>query len=233
MPKPILPLPMGRQVRDLSGRTFGGWTVDRFAGYRVTASGKAPCWLCRCECGTTRAVRAGDLTSGASTSCGCRKDRATADRRTTHGNTRGGVASREWRSWVAMRQRCTSRGSPSFRHYGGRGITVCDRWRDSFANFLADMGPAPGPNPSLDRIDPNGNYEPGNCRWIPRDEQPRNRRCSRNITYDGVTMTAAEWARRLGCQSNAIYARLNMGWSHREIIETPVKFGNRYRHKIN
>jgi hypothetical protein len=150
----------------LAGQVFGRWTViSRIEGLR-------PCkWLCRCECGTEKLVRQDLLVEGKSTSCrtgACHKDYI-------HGHTVGNATSPEFRAWVNMMVRC----KPNYVRsddYWGRGITVCAQWADSFDQFLADLGPKPSSDLSLDRIDNNGNYEPGNCRWATEEQQQNNKR---------------------------------------------------------
>lgn len=113
-----------------------------------------------------------------------------------------------------MKQRCENAMGPRFRDYGGRGIVVCEQWRASFAAFLVDMGRRPSPDHSLDRIDNNGNYEPGNCRWATRVEQARNRSNARLLTLDGTTLNLAVWAEMQGIQEATIRARITRrGWS--------------------
>ncbi len=124
-----------------------------------------------------------------------------------------------------MNGRCTNERNKFFHNYGGRGITVCDRWRDSFENFLADMGPRPSEQHSIDRIDNNGNYEPGNCRWATKKQQLHNLRRNHFMTFNGETLVMAEWARRIGATPQGIIARLNNGWSDERALGTP--FGNR------
>lgn len=126
----------------------------------------------------------------------------------------------EWYSWRNMNARCYGRARPDFAYYGGRGITVCDRWRESFAAFLADMGLRPTPQHSLDRIDNHGNYEPGNCHWATRTEQMRNTRGVRLLTHDGLTLTMSAWAERTGIKYGTIVSRLYHGWSIQRTLET-------------
>lgn len=122
-----------------------------------------------------------------------------------------------------MRQRCNDPGSKSYARYGGRGIKVSERW-DSFPNFLADMGSRPSPRHSLERIDNAKGYEPGNARWATATEQANNRRSSRLITYQGETLTSAEWTRRTGLARHIIEQRLDkLGWSVERAFTTPVR----------
>lgn len=124
----------------------------------------------------------------------------------------GGVATPEYRSWSMMKVRCMNPKSRARQNYGGRGITVCERWFD-FANFYADMGPRPSPEHSLDRIDNSKGYELGNCRWATDSEQGRNKRNNSMLTLNGETLCITEWAARTGLKRRTIQARLIYGWS--------------------
>jgi len=131
--------------------------------------------LVRCDCGTEKGVRLTSLTSGNTKSCGCLQKELIALRGLVHGHTARKVITSEYAAWRAMLQRCLNARHRAWRNYGGRGITVCDRWRD-FKNFLADMGHKPSPDHSLDRIDNNAGYSKENCKWSTSSEQNRNRR---------------------------------------------------------
>jgi hypothetical protein len=128
-----------------------------------------------------------------------------------------------------LRGRCNNPNDPSYASYGGRGITVCDRW-DSFTAFLEDMGVRPAET-SIDRIDVDGNYEPGNCRWASRSEQQRNSRKARKFTAHGLTLSIQEWAARLGTSPQAITNRMRKGMTAEDAVTTPIR--RRARRKGN
>jgi len=201
-----------RKHYELAGQKFGRWTVIERAeskhykgdGWWATVS----YWQCQCECGTLRAVNQTTLLNGGSQSCGCfHKERASE----TH-KVHGGSKQVEYSTWQSMKQRCYDFNCGCYPRYGGRGITVCDRWREDYGAFLEDMGQRPSPLHSIERIANEGNYEPNNCRWATRSEQARNRRSSRLITCDGVTKTLAEWAELTGIGASVIDTRLARGW---------------------
>lgn len=135
-----------------------------------------------------------------------------------HGDSR---KTPEYFAWQNMRARCNNPNHPSYLPYGGRGITICERWAD-YANFLADMGRRPGPGYSLERIDNNGPYSPENCRWATDPEQRRNTRKTRFLTFDGRTQCLTDWAAEIGISLDGLRARLQSGMSAEEALTRPV-----------
>lgn len=197
---------------------FGRLLVVSECGGRVV--------LCQCDCGTTKRIRKIRLTVtvGPTRSCGCLRVDANRKRLSTHGQSCSkGEHRREYRSWRMMLNRCLNPNATGFNNYGGRGITVCERWR-KFENFLADMGPRPA-GKSIDRYpDNDGNYEPGNCRWATRQEQNLNTRTTKNAArYGGFTIR--ELAQRCGKSIATLRHRLKSGMSIDEAISRTVGRG--------
>ena len=157
---------------DLLGQTFGALTI--IGAERI---GDRRQWRCQCVCGSARMATTGQLKSGLARSCGCKTRENRLRSRTTHGEgSSKGVRTKEYRTWAHIRGRCVNPTDAAWKYYGGRGIQICERWRDSFESFLADMGRAPSAKHSIDRIDVNGHYEPNNCRWTTADVQAKNQR---------------------------------------------------------
>jgi hypothetical protein len=147
---------------------------------------------------------------------------------TTHGEP---DSSPEYKAWIAMKDRCLNPNTPHYRHYGGRGITVCPTWKHDFAQFLADMGRRPSSRHSLDRIDNALGYAPGNVRWATRIEQGQNRRNNHIISFHGISQCMSAWAAATGIQAMTIKARLKMGWTIEDTLMTPPRTRRRgYKH---
>ena len=208
--------------KDLTGMQFNRWHVVSLAGR--TKHG-ALTWNCVCDCGNKVIVSGNTLRMGTSKSCGCIKVEFVKSRFTKHGKH----DTSEHRIWRDMFGRCQCVTHASYADYGGRGITVCERWRD-FANFLADMGERPSRRHSIDRINNSGNYEPSNCRWATPLEQSVNRRNNHIITYNGGSLTLSEWSKRLSIAETTLSKRLYSGWSDERALSTPVDI--RFRNTI-
>jgi hypothetical protein len=174
--------------------------------------------LFRCDCGNEKPMGLHHVKHGRTISCGCENARRSSSRFTKH----GAYKTSTYKSWNAMIQRCHNPNSTSYAQYGGRGISVCIQWAgaDGYLQFARDVGERPN-GTTLDRIDSNGNYEPGNVRWATPKTQQNNRRITKLITHDGVTLSQSEWAERLGLSRNAISERLRAGWSVERALTEP------------
>jgi hypothetical protein len=171
----------------------------------------------RCACGTVRSALVSNVLSGRTRSCGCVSGRKGENLR-KHGRAR----TPEYVAWCNAKARCHRPSHPRFAEWGGRGIAMCDRWRGSFEAFLADMGPRPGPGYSIDRIDNDRGYEPGNCRWASAKEQSTNRPSwVHGIEFNGERLTLTDWAARIGITRKSLESRLNAGWSIEKALTTP------------
>lgn len=196
----------------MESRRFGRLVVvAREGSYRRNST-----WRCRCDCGAEVAVRADALNAGKQKTCGvgCRY------RRLWKFGSR--IFRSEYRAWEKMRARCAATSGKWYRYYGARGIRVVRRWQ-SFDNFVEDMGTRPSPRHSLDRIDNDRGYGPGNCRWATPAQQARNRRVSVWVRHGGRRVLLADLCERLGVRRGVVYARLRIGWSLGEAIGRPVR----------
>lgn len=200
----------------LEGKRFGRWLVVEYVGRGTGGSH----YRCVCDCGTERIVFRGNLLRGKTVSCGCAKAKNISKARTVHGHARkGDKASPTYSSWSSMLTRCTNPNCKAYPNYGGRGIQVCDRWKNSFENFLADMGEKPNKGMSIERLDPDGHYEPGNCVWANARTQGRNRRNTKLTPEIVKALRAGELSvldaeKTLGINRNTLYAaKVGRNWS--------------------
>lgn len=213
--------------RDLTGQKFGRWTVIEMAEPVYSCGKPIHRWLCQCECGTMRIVREGSLIAGTSKSCGCyHKDimHEVGKQNTKHGLTDTKI----YRAYKHMMHRCYDPSDKNYSNYGGRGITVCEDWRNSFESFAQwsfENGfkqDVYGSGCSIDRIDVNGNYEPLNCRWVDSYVQANNRRMCKFYTYKGETHTIAEWSKMYGIPYERLRKRLvNYEWDIETALTRP------------
>ena len=189
-----------------------GQKVNRLTVLRKADSDKYghPRWLCRCECGNEVTVSGGDLRTGKAHSCGCWRKERMENLNKIHGHKKD----RLYNIWARMKQRCENPKLHDYRHYGGRGIAVCDEWQsfEPFYNWAMSNGYRD--DLTIDRIDVNGNYEPSNCRWATMRVQANNKRRNHLITFNGETHTIAEWSRITGINKSTIRNRIALyGWN--------------------
>jgi hypothetical protein len=203
---------------EMAGRRFGTVTALRVAPEARTRTKFK--WVCLCDCGQEFTTCGGKLRCGDVVSCpDCSRERVRLSR-VVHGMRR----TAEYRIWTHIKSRCFNTRVPEFKHYGGRGITMCERWRESFADFLADMGPRPSALHSVDRHPNNdGNYEPGNCRWATPKAQANNTRSNRKVTVAGETRNMTQWAESIGVRREVIHKRLKRGIEGDRLLAEPVK----------
>jgi hypothetical protein len=194
-----------KKLTTLVGKKFGRWTVIK------PIEEPGPSRLeCSCECGNTAAVALKHLKTGASVSCGCCR----VDSNSTH----YGSSLPEYTVWMAMKTRCHKPTSDTYKNYGARGISVCALWRNSFKEFISHIGRRPPGKWWIERINNDGDYEPGNVKWATPKEQRQNTRFNVNIELDGRVKCVSERARNVGVRPSVISSRINRGWSHRESV---------------
>lgn len=198
-------------INRLVGQQFHNWLVIRFDHTRK----RDHYWLCRCTCGSEIVVVETSLKSGKSRQC----IKCGAENRKGCNHVR---RKPEYQIWQSMIQRCENKKCNNYERYGARGIKVCERWRNSFEDFLADMGERPSKNHSIERKDNGGHYCPENCMWATRKQQLRNTRSNRLLTFHGKTQCVTEWAEELGLDRDLLLSRVRLGWDDERILTEPV-----------
>lgn len=210
------------------GTSFGFWTTLE----EVPPKKKNRRFLCRCQCGTEREVCLSSLVAGSSKCCGCVGDQKTSERNKIPADrnpSRIKISNLpEYVSWSHIKARCLNPKSKSWGDYGGRGITICDEWRNDFFAFYHHVGSRPSSDHSIGRIDNEKGYEPGNVRWETDIQQANNKRDSHFVVIDGVRKTLSEWCREYGVHSSRVLGRVKTGWDIVTAITTPAfKHGHR------
>lgn len=216
------------KAKDLTKYKFGRLTPVR----RVENVGKVTVWLCICDCGNYKKIRYPDLMSGRTVSCGCKHKENLLKRNLKHGMATTNNRSRLYRIWAGMKSRCTNKNATHYDRYGGRGITVCKEWLNDFETFR-DWALANGykENLSIDRIDNNGNYEPGNCKWVTDKGQGRNRSTNALYTINRTEKSLAEWCENYNISYKTVRSRLDEGWDIEKALTEPIQ--TKYRKKVD
>ena len=205
---------MGKFI-DMTGQRFGRLVVICPAG---SDANRLLLWRCQCDCGNTITTRGQDLRRGASKSCGCLKLDILVQRSQKHGM----AGTRPYRIWKNMKTRCLNPNSPSYPDYGGRGIKICDRWKESFENFWADMRATYKDGLEIDRINHEGNYCPENCRWASDKDQNRNTRANHFVMSPLGYMTISELSERSGIPYGTLKNRIYRGFTGNQLLQ-PIK----------
>jgi len=213
---------MAKRIKINAGDRYGRLVVVAEAEDRVHPSGhRQRMVVCDCDCGNRVTVQLGNIRSGGTVSCGCflRELVSRPGRNIKHGHA-GESDSRTYLAWISMKQRCLNPNNTQYRYYGGRGITVCQRWLDSFTAFLEDMGECPD-GLEIERIDNEAGYFKDNCRWATRKEQMRNTRRTNRVAFNGETLCLTDWASRIGVHPDTVRGRLARGWPLELALTTP------------
>ena len=187
---------------DIAGQKYG----RLIALERAKNDGRRTVWLFRCDCGAIKEIDLDPVRRGKVLSCGCFRDEVTALRSITHGHSTGKKESRELKSYNSAKSRCCNPNDKKFLQYGARGITMCARWMEDASTFIEDMGPRPLGH-SIDRIDPNGNYEPLNCRWANSHQQARTRTDNVLVEFQGVTIVLKDYASLTGVNYKSLHRK--------------------------
>lgn len=203
---------MGRKLIDLTGKRFGRLVC-------LSHPYKTSNWICVCDCGKKKVVSSSSIRKGTTQSCGCLNAELAAQRKRTHSMS----GTREYETWARMISRCEKKNDKAYARYGGRGIFVCNRWRNSFGLFYKDVGPRPSNKHSLDRINNSLGYFPENCRWATKDQQANNMSTNHLITCFGKTDTISNFSKTSPVKYGTIVYRISRGWSPELAITKPAR----------
>lgn len=214
----------GREIQDKTGKRFGKLTVISMSPERKQ---NRVTWECLCDCGNKTLATSNGLQSMRTKSCGCTRSQLISEAKTKHGHSsrvRGkSVATTEYMIWAGIKTRCLNKKSRPYKDYGARGITICDGWKNSFEQFISDMGLRPSKSHSIERLDNNGPYDPENCIWATSTKQANNKRNNHMLECYGKTQSVSDWARETGILATTLIMRIRAGWSSEKAISTPVK----------
>jgi len=216
---------MGKEI-DITGQKFNRLTAIKFSHREEP---RCHFWIFKCDCGVVKSIRKSHVVNNKTTSCGCYSQER-KDKMKIGAITRNPI----YNIWDKMKARCLNKNNPAYKYYGGRGIKICDRWLNSFENFLEDMGERPSRS-SVDRIDNNKGYFKENCRWATWHQQSRNTRRNKNYTINGVTLCATDWAIKYNVNNFLVFLRLRRGWSIERALGIETYFlpnHNGKRHKV-
>lgn len=204
------PFPRNGNFRDITGQRFHRLVVVGYCG--------AGRWLCDCDCGGTATTVTNRLRRGHTRSCGCLQIERAQTVNTRHGQS----GTLLYKVWGEMLRRCSNPADTHYAEYGGRGITVCERWKN-FENFFADMGERPSKSHSIERRDNDLGYTPENCYWATKKQQARNRRSSVWLTFNGKTQLLIDWCAEVHLSYSCLSTRLYSGWSVENMLTTPAR----------
>ena len=203
-------------IKDRTGQKFGRLLVLKLTLNRDSSGGTI--WKCRCDCGSVISLPMNSLVTGNTVSCGCFNREQTSKRTKKRNTTHGKSGSPEYVVWWHMISRCHNTKDPQYADYGARGIAVCKKWRESFANFYKDMGDRPSTRHQIDRRNNDDGYRPSNCRWVLPARNCRNRRSTRILTINGVERPLMDWAEKFAVNPFTVRTRLGRGWSDHDAV---------------
>ena len=214
------------ELIDLTGQKFGRLTVIKRAKDKIRKNGKHEVmWECLCDCGNTKIVSRDSLRSSAIRSCGCLRKENTKNMRSKHGLRNTQI----YRTWANIKTRCYNPNKDTFNYYGGRNVEMCQDWKEDFINFYNwSMEHGYKEGLTIDRINPSGNYEPNNCRWVTMKEQQNNKLNNHYIMYEGQKHTLMEWSEILNINYRTLHKRLMyLNWSIEKAFTTPIRKGTK------